>query len=142
MGKPLQYTPLGKWYGIISLICIGLFANPISAVQGITPSTLFLVFQGIGDRTLMGSLVLFLLITMGYLLIALSLFLEQKWARWFALAAYSLNIANILTPLKALSTILLTPLGSFLIPGILLKLSIPLFGIFLVLRKPKSAESA
>jgi|GEM_PF-2449127 len=141
MDKPLQYTPIGKWYGIISLTFIAIFANPVSSILFITPSSFIVMFRGMGDRTLLGSLILYLLIAFGYFFIALGLFREQKWARWFALAAYGLNIATILTLLQTIiSTMLRTSPGFILIPGVLLRLIVPILGIFLVLKRPKSTE--
>lgn len=136
-----NYTNLGKWYAIISLILIAFFYNPIYVVARFTlPNVVSLALQGSNDRSLMGILVLFYLYILWIMLVVIGIVKDQIWAKWLAVVTYGLTIFvgfNSLTSLRnmATDTAVLT-LTTALLLNVLPMLVIAILGIILILKKP------
>jgi hypothetical protein len=141
-----NYTKIGKWYGITSLILITFFYNPILIAGRSTLLSLVLtIFQGDPDRTLVGMLVLTCLSILWVTFIIIGIFKDKLWAKWLAIVTYVLpaligfdgfiRLKN--TPTDTTDWILTTAL---LLKIYLPMLVIPILGIVLILKKPTVEE--
>jgi hypothetical protein len=138
-----KFTKIGKWYGIVSLVFIAFFFNPVSiASQASLSSALWLALQGSLERSLIGFLILSFLSILWIALTILGIVMEQGWAKWLIFITYGLVFfisLNILTNLRYATTDStdLTMLTVVLIKT-LPALAIAIVGTVLILRKPKA----
>jgi hypothetical protein len=143
------YTPFGKWYGIISLGLLPFFYSPLSTALRITFFySLYLLASAnrAADRALVGALVGHSLFILWTGIIILGIATERAWARWLAVATYSFTALIGLAP----SLIILTDATTaglawgvltwlaLILPNLLFKVVIPVLGIIVILKQPKT----
>jgi hypothetical protein len=142
-----NYTEIGKWYGIVSLILIVFFYNPILTSGRLTLLGLVLrISQGDADRTLIAVLVLICLSILWITFIIIGILKDKVWAKWLTIVTYGLPA---LTGFGGLLSFKNTATGTaedwiltigflfFLLRIYLPMLVIPILGIVLILKKPK-----
>jgi hypothetical protein len=139
--KIRTYTRIGKWYNLIYLgiIILSVVSRLLMIVFGANASQYIL--EGLRS----------LIILIVSLLAMFGIAREKPWARWFAIAIYSLSILlmayglvvsfSIDTAFRRLDLISASALLALKIGRITLIL-VSFVGIFLLLKKPQTQESS